>query len=229
MLSPLSGSFGAQYEALVSSGAIESDAAQEQAAEALADLEQRLANYKPVSKQGLLGRLFADKNEPPPRGLYIHGEVGRGKTMPMDLFFEHSSVVHKRRAHFHEFMAEVHERIHGYRQDIARGEIGNGDVIALTAASIFDDAWTVVREIVRTGHGGGDDVQRCARGSLQGGSEPGAVPAFHRSDIRSHGRAAAEGTYRFPAGEARRREDVAGAGRSCRCRCAEQSVGQDDR
>jgi cell division protein ZapE len=141
MLSPLSGSFGAQYEALVSSGAIESDAAQEQAAEALADLEQRLANYKPVSKQGLLGRLFADKNEPPPRGLYIHGEVGRGKTMLMDLFFEHSSVVHKRRAHFHEFMAEVHERIHGYRQDIARGEIGDGDVIALTAASIFDEAW----------------------------------------------------------------------------------------
>src|SRR5215210_5194886 len=141
MLSPLSGSFGAQYQALVSSGAIEFDPAQEQAAQALADLEQRLANYKPLRKQGLLGRLFADKNEPPPRGLYIHGEVGRGKTMLMDLFFEHSSVVHKRRAHFHEFMAEVHERIHGYRQDIARGEIGNGDVIALTAASIFDEAW----------------------------------------------------------------------------------------
>src|SRR5215208_909117 len=141
MLSPSSGSFGAQYQALISSGAIEFAAAQEQAAEALADLEQRLASYKPLRKQGLLGRLFADKNEPPPRGLYIHGEVGRGKTMLMDLFFEHSSVVHKRRAHFHEFMAEVHERIHGYRQDIARGEIGNGDVIALTAASIFDEAW----------------------------------------------------------------------------------------
>src|SRR3954466_1222711 len=141
MLSPPSASFRAHYESLVSSGAIEADAAQQQAAEALGDLEQRLANYKPVSKQGLLGRLFADKNEPPPRGLYIHGEVGRGKTMLMDLFFEHSSVVHKRRAHFHEFMAEVHERIHGYRQDIARGEIANGDVIALTAASIFDEAW----------------------------------------------------------------------------------------
>ncbi|HKH01762.1 MAG TPA: cell division protein ZapE, partial [Bradyrhizobium sp.] len=64
MLSPLSGSFGAQYQALVSSGAIEFDPAQEQAAQALADLEQRLANYKPLRKQGLLGRLFADKNEP---------------------------------------------------------------------------------------------------------------------------------------------------------------------
>jgi len=141
MLSPASHSFRDHYQGLVSSGAIEPDAAQEQAAEALAALEQRLAGYKPLSKQGLLGRLFADKDEPPPRGLYIHGEVGRGKTMLMDMFFQYSLVAHKRRAHFHEFMAEVHERIHGYRQNIARGEIADGDVIALTAASIFDEAW----------------------------------------------------------------------------------------
>src|ERR1700693_4522985 len=141
MLSPPSASFRAHYQALVFSGAIEPDAAQEEAAEALTDLEQRLSNYKPFRKQGLLGRLFADKDEPPPRGLYIHGEVGRGKTMLMDLFFQQSPVVHKRRAHFHEFMAEVHERIFGLRQIIARGEIADGDVIALTAASIFDQAW----------------------------------------------------------------------------------------
>jgi cell division protein ZapE len=141
MLSLPSGSFRAHYQALVSSGAIEPDAAQAEAADALAELEQRLSDYKPLRKQGLLGRLFGDKDGPPPRGLYIHGEVGRGKTMLMDLFFQHSSVTHKRRAHFHEFMAEVHERIYGYRQNIARGEIADGDVIALTAASIFDEAW----------------------------------------------------------------------------------------
>jgi cell division protein ZapE len=122
MLSPPSASFRAHYQALVSSGAIEPDAAQEEAAEAFSDLEQRLSNYKPVRKQGLLGRLFADKDAAPPRGLYIHGEVGRGKTMLMDLFFQQSSVAHKRRAHFHEFMAEVHERIYGFRQNIARGD-----------------------------------------------------------------------------------------------------------
>jgi cell division protein ZapE len=141
MLSTPSASFRAHYQALVSSGAIEPDAAQAQAAEAFAALEQRLASYKPPRKQGLLGRLFADKDEPPPRGLYIHGEVGRGKTMLMDLFFQQSQVEHKRRAHFHEFMAEVHERIHDFRQTIARGEMADGDVIALTAASIFDQAW----------------------------------------------------------------------------------------
>ena len=141
MLSTDPTSFHAQYQALVSSSAIEADPAQADAAEAFAALEERLSSYKPLRKQSLFGRLFADKDEPPPRGLYVHGEVGRGKTMLMDLFFQQSPVAHKRRAHFHEFMADVHERIHGYRQNIARGEIADADVIALTANAIFDEAW----------------------------------------------------------------------------------------
>jgi cell division protein ZapE len=141
MLSPPPASFLAHYQALVSSGAIELDAAQENVVGAFADLEQRLSRYKPLRRQGLIGRLFADKDAAPPRGLYIHGDVGRGKTMLMDMFFQQSPVEHKRRAHFHEFMAEAHERIYGFRQNIARGEIADSDVIALTAASIFDHAW----------------------------------------------------------------------------------------
>src|SRR3954453_3233573 len=141
MLSTSPTSFRAHYQALVASGAIEADPAQADAAEAFGALEERLSSYKPFRKQSLLGRLFADKDEPPPRGLYVHGEVGRGKTMLMDLFFQQSPIEHKRRAHFHEFMAEVHERIYGYRQGIARGEIADGDVIALTANAIFDQAW----------------------------------------------------------------------------------------
>jgi len=140
MLSTPSDAFRAQYQSLIESGAIEADPAQVEVADALASLERRLVSYKPTRKQGLLGRLFADKDEPP-RGLYIHGEVGRGKTMLMDLFFQHCPVVHKRRAHFHEFMADVHERIYGFRQSIARGELDDADVIGLTAQSIFDDAW----------------------------------------------------------------------------------------
>jgi cell division protein ZapE len=141
MLSTRPISFRAHYQALVSSGAIEADPAQARAADAFGALEERLSSYKPLRKQGLLERLFGDNDELDVRGLYIHGDVGRGKTMLMDLFFQQSPVEHKRRAHFHEFMAEVHERIYGYRQSIARGEIGDGDVIALTANAIFDQAW----------------------------------------------------------------------------------------
>src|ERR1700752_594110 len=141
MLSPASASFLARYEALISAGAIEPDAAQRELADAFADLEDRLSRYKPLRKQGLLDRLFADKDEAPPRGIYVHGEVGRGKTMLMDLFFQECGVEHKRRAHFHEFMADVHERIYAFRQSIALSEIPDGDVIALTVASIFDQAW----------------------------------------------------------------------------------------
>ena len=141
MLSTPSDAFRAQYQALVDSGTIEADPAQAEVADALAALERRLATYKPARKQGLLGRLFSSGKSEPPRGLYVHGEVGRGKTMLMDLFFQNCPVEHKRRAHFHEFMAEVHERIYGYRQNIARGEIADGDVIVLTANAIFDEAW----------------------------------------------------------------------------------------
>src|SRR3977135_1409087 len=141
MLYTPSASSRAHYQALVSSSAVEPDAAQAEAAEAFAGLEQQLASYKPLRKQSLLGRLFADKDEAPPRGLYVHGDIGTCNTMQMNMFFQQSLVVHKRRAHFHEFMAEVHERIYGFRQNIARGEIADGDVIALTAASIFEQAW----------------------------------------------------------------------------------------
>jgi cell division protein ZapE len=141
MLTKPSDTFLSQYQELISSGAIEADPAQAEVADAFASLEQRLAGYKPQRKQRLLGRLFSDKNGGPPHGLYVHGEVGRGKTMLMDLFFQASPVEHKRRAHFHEFMADVHERIYGYRQEIARGELASADVIALTAQAIFDEAW----------------------------------------------------------------------------------------
>jgi cell division protein ZapE len=97
--------------------------------------------YKPVGKSGFLDKLFHSDDEPSPKGLYIHGDVGRGKTMLMDLFFQESLVTHKRRVHFHEFMTDVHERIFAFRQSIARGEMADTDVVQLTATSIFEQAW----------------------------------------------------------------------------------------
>src|SRR5690606_33262528 len=64
---------------------------------------------------GLL-RLFSSANGKPPRGIYIHGAVGRGKTMLMDLFHASVAFEPKRRVHFHAFMADVHERLARARQ-----------------------------------------------------------------------------------------------------------------
>ena len=141
MLAITNSSFRDEYQALVASGEIEPDPAQAEVAEAYVALESRLADYKPGRRAGLFGRLFAERRAKPPQGLYVHGDVGRGKTMLMDLFFDHSDVSHKQRVHFHEFMADAHERIYGYRQDIARGAIPDSDVIALTANAIFQESW----------------------------------------------------------------------------------------
>ena len=86
-------------------------------------LEERLAQHRLSRKSSQLGWLFA-KSTPqagPIRGLYIHGDVGRGKTMLMDLFFAASAVKRKRRVHFHEFMADVHERLNAVRQEMKAG------------------------------------------------------------------------------------------------------------
>jgi cell division protein ZapE len=136
-------SFRSQYQTLVSSGELEADAAQAAAADALGALDAELAHYRPVArKAGLLGRLFGNgKQTEQIKGLYIHGEVGRGKTMLMDLFFQASPIRHKRRAHFHEFMADVHERVHAFRQKIASGAITDTDPVILTAGAIFEESW----------------------------------------------------------------------------------------
>lgn len=130
-----------RYAALLAGGAITPDAAQAAAVEKLAFLEERLADHRRASKSSSLGWLFGSREKQSPlKGLYIYGKVGRGKTMLMDLFFEASRVAKKRRVHFHEFMSEVHERIHDFRKKAKNGEVAdNGDAIALTANAIADD------------------------------------------------------------------------------------------
>jgi cell division protein ZapE len=131
-----------RYAALVREGEIERDAAQEQVAARLTRLEERLAQHRLSRKSSHLGWLFA-KSEPagPIRGLYIHGEVGRGKTMLMDLFFGLSEVKRKRRAHFHEFMGDVHERLNAVRQEMKAGRIADSDPIRHVADALAEEAW----------------------------------------------------------------------------------------
>jgi len=131
-----------QYAALVSAGSIERDGAQEMVAAKLTRLEERLGRHRLARKSSQLGWLFG-RSEPkePIKGLYVHGEVGRGKTMLMDLFFEQSAVRRKRRAHFHEFMADVHERMSVVRQEMKLGKLANEDPIRHVAASIAEESW----------------------------------------------------------------------------------------
>ena len=130
------------YEDLVSTGKIERDREQEAALEKLVRLEDRIARHRLARKSSSLGWLFgAQENSTTPiKGLYLYGEVGRGKTMLMDLFFEASPVTRKRRAHFHEFMTDVHDRVREFRQQRRLGEVMNEDPIRLAAAAIAEEA-----------------------------------------------------------------------------------------
>jgi cell division protein ZapE len=138
----MASSIASQYEAAVAAHLLERDPAQLAVVDRLARLESRIAQHRLARKSSSLGWLFAKgANSSPIKGLYIYGEVGRGKTMLMDLFFESSPVVRKRRAHFHEFMLDVHERIHGFRQKMKLGEHLGDDPIRLTAAELAREAW----------------------------------------------------------------------------------------
>ena len=135
-------SVNARYQTLVSAGEIELDPAQARAVDLLTELEGRLREHRLARKSSSLGWLFGarERKQEPIKGLYIHGEVGRGKTMLMDLFFEASPVQRKRRVHFHEFMADVHERVRYFREQHKAN--GNGaDPIQLTAAALADESW----------------------------------------------------------------------------------------
>ena len=136
-------SISTQYAVLVAAAKIERDHAQEAIVAQLAQLERRLAEHRLARKSSSLGWVFGarKRSEEPIKGLYIFGDVGRGKTMLMDLFFAASPVVRKRRVHFHEFMAGVHERIYAFRQRLKSGELAEQDPIGLTAAAIAEETW----------------------------------------------------------------------------------------
>ncbi|WP_104665536.1 cell division protein ZapE [Ensifer adhaerens] len=131
-----------KLEALVTSGERKRDPAQFSIARRFDHLSAELLASRPSRKTNALGWLFASrkKDHPPVKGLYIHGGVGRGKTMLMDMFFDAVPIQRKRRAHFHEFMADVHERIYKHRQKLKNGETKQADPIPPVASELFGEA-----------------------------------------------------------------------------------------
>ncbi len=117
------------YNAKVASGEIKPDAGQAPVVERLAALAHDL---EAAPRENFFTRLLR-QSTPPPRGLYIHGGVGRGKTMLMDMFFAAVHTEPKRRVHFHAFMQDVHGRLHGARRKVQ-------DAIAPVAAAVAAEA-----------------------------------------------------------------------------------------
>jgi cell division protein ZapE len=119
------------------------DKAQLEPARRLDALSSELAAYRPQARQGRWRRLLAGGNgsEAPPRGVYLWGGVGRGKTMLMDIFHGQAPLVRKRRVHFHRFMQEVHQSLHAIRLQQRSGEVwDDADPITLLCQAVADTA-----------------------------------------------------------------------------------------
>jgi cell division protein ZapE len=116
------------YRTAVARGELKTDTAQERAVARLAALARALKSYRS-------GRRLFFGAARPPRGLYLWGDVGRGKSLLMDLFFAAAEIAPKRRIHFNEFMVETHARIHEERQ-----KAGTADPILPVGREIVDGA-----------------------------------------------------------------------------------------
>lgn len=143
------------YRALLQDEGLAADPGQAQVMEALEALSRSLAGYRPrrasggrmgavLARLGLVRRRGAKAAPPPgaaPCGLYLHGGVGRGKSMLMDLFFRTVPVAqrHRRRVHFHAFMLEVHERLHAWRR--SRSPAGDTDPLIRIAEDVARRTW----------------------------------------------------------------------------------------
>lgn len=118
----------ARYRARVERGALTPDPAQEAVAARLDDLAEDLRRWNPEAWFG---------GGKAPRGLYIWGAVGRGKSLLMDMFFEAAPVKKKARVHFHEFMQARHAFLRAAR---ARGDNGQDRLIEAAAKQVSDEA-----------------------------------------------------------------------------------------
>jgi cell division protein ZapE len=119
------------YEARVAEGSLRADPAQHAVLPLLEQLRAWLEENA-TRRVGLFAGLFA-RPVTPPKGLYLWGGVGRGKSMLMDLFTEATAIPQKRRVHFHAFMQEIHRGMHAARQQ------GVEDALAPVADAVIRD------------------------------------------------------------------------------------------
>jgi cell division protein ZapE len=145
-----------EYQALKQEGELKPDSDQAGAIIELQRLHYELANYPEIKishnrfpiKSRWLARIFkrVSKNKNFPKGIYLHGGVGRGKSMLMDLFYSVAPLKSKRRVHFHEFMLDIHARLEDWHSLSAKERAQHGsraeddDPIPAIARQIANEA-----------------------------------------------------------------------------------------
>ncbi len=132
------------YEALIRNGDIRADPRQAFAMDRMQALHKALESYGlQMGATGWRARLsFRGGRKTPPKGIYMWGGVGRGKSMLMEIFYANSSVDDRKHIHFHAFMQEVHRRVHSYRKAQEAGKVKTEkDPLTALSKVIVDQAW----------------------------------------------------------------------------------------
>ena len=116
------------YRDLVEIGNLQKDEVQETVITKLQTFSDELQQYEKITPINVFSRLFKVNRKNPPRGVYLYGSVGCGKTMLMDLLFDNIDILKKKRIHFNAFMIDVHKRIHAFK--LAAPPVNHSDKLA---------------------------------------------------------------------------------------------------
>ncbi|XP_055596503.1 putative ATPase N2B [Uranotaenia lowii] len=128
---------------------IRPDAHQEKITGALQIVYDNIQGYEPPKPASGLAKWFSSgaRKADAPKGLYIYGSVGGGKTMLMDMFYDCCEVDRKRRVHFNSFMTDVHKKVHEIKSKQVRDASNNKpqpfDPIKPVAEIITNDSWLI--------------------------------------------------------------------------------------